>query len=193
MPVVVIVACAPIWVYDLLKWSYGMTRTAGDDIATMVGSAATPQREPRGSFPHTLYLEYYRSAPSDRIAMIKGGLKASVANIIITWISGSKNEALRAVDIPQATMNRWVKADAKLPPAESERVLGVGRLIGQVEAMVEEAGEPAGFDARAWLTRWLGEPLAALGGVRPRDLLDTIEGQRMVSEALARMQSGAYA
>ena len=124
--------------------------------------------------------------------MIKGGLDATLANTILKYISGSKTEALRAVDISHATMNRWVKAHAKLPPAESERILGVGRLVGQVQAMVEESGQPKGFDAGAWLTRWLGEPLPALGGACPRDLLDTIEGQRMVSEALARMRSGAY-
>ena len=169
-----------------------MTGTAVDDIAKTVGSTATTQGRSEGHLPHLSYIEYYRSAPADRIAIIKSGLNASAAYVIIMGISRSKNVALRAVDIPQATMNRWVKANAKLPPAESERVLGVGRLIGQVEAMVEESGDPEGFDARAWLTRWLGEPLAALGGVCPRDLLDTIEGQKLVSEMLARMQSGAY-
>ncbi len=139
------------------------------------------------------YVELYRSAPSSRVAMIKRGLDAAFADVTMEYLAPSKREALRAVGIPQATMNRWLKAEARLPPAESERVLGVGRLLGQVEAMVEESGAPEGFDARAWLMGWLGEPLAALGGVRPRDLLDTIEGQRMVSEMLARMQSGAYA
>ena len=165
-----------------------------DDYDVTIGRAEAPVLPQAKVAPAPVsYLRLYRSAPSDRIAMIKAGLEASIAILIITCISGSKSEALRAVDIPHATMNRWVKADAKLPPAESERILGVGRLVGQVQAMVEESGEPKGFDARAWLTRWLGEPLAALGGVRPRDLLDTIEGQRMVSEALARMRSGAYA
>lgn len=160
---------------------------------TTLRADAPVRRKAKVDVTSLWYVRLYRSAPSDRIEMIKGGLEASIANLIITYISGSKSEALRAVDISHATMNRWVKADAKLPPAESERILGVGRLVGQVQAMVEESGDPKGFDARAWLTRWLGEPLAALGGVCPRDLLDTIEGQRIVSEALARMRSGAYA
>jgi hypothetical protein len=33
--------------------------------------------------------------------------------------------------------------------------------------MIEDSGEPANFDARAWMARWLTEPLPALGGVRP--------------------------
>jgi uncharacterized protein (DUF2384 family) len=58
--------------------------------------------------------------------------------------------------------------------------------------MVQESGDPVNFDARAWLARWLTEPLPAFGGVRPADLIDTMEGQSMVSVALAQIESGAY-
>ena len=58
---------------------------------------------------------------------------------------------------------------------------------------MEGAGNPDGFDAPAWLSRWLTEPLPALGGLRPLDMLDTIEGQGLVSASLARIQAGAYA
>ena len=36
-------------------------------------------------------------------------------------------------------------------------------------------------------------PSPALGGDKPADYMDTIEGQRIVSNLLAMMQSGAYA
>jgi uncharacterized protein (DUF2384 family) len=35
--------------------------------------------------------------------------------------------------------------------------------------------------------------LPAFGGARPADLIDTMEGQSLVSAALGRIQSGAYA
>lgn len=92
-----------------------------------------------------------------------------------------------------ATMNRRVKGKDQLQTAEDERVPGVARLVGQVRNIVEESGDPHGFDATAWMSRWLGEPLPALGGVRPLDLLDTTEGQALVSNTLVQMQSGAYA
>ena len=56
------------------------------------------------------------------------------------------------------------------------------QLVEQVEAMVEEAGSPVGFDARAWLARWLTVPVPALRGARPIDLMGTMEGQRLVSQ-----------
>ena len=80
-----------------------------------------------------------------------------------------------------------------LSTEDSERVLGLAKLVGQLEDMVEESGETDGFDAPEWLSSWLRQPLPALGGVNPIDLLDTMEGQAVVSRALAQIQSGAFA
>lgn len=68
----------------------------------------------------------------------------------------------------------------------------IARLIRQVEVMVAESGRPEGFDAAAWTSRWLREPVPALGGALPLDLIRTPEGAELVSDILARMQSGAY-
>ncbi|MCQ8277360.1 DUF2384 domain-containing protein [Acetobacteraceae bacterium KSS8] len=139
-----------------------------------------------------VHASFFRADPVDRIALIKAGILASEAKIVIGYVSDNQGEALRALDIAPATLNRKIKSRERLASAESERVLGVARLLGQVQAMVEEAGEPQGFDAGRWLQHWLGEPLPALGNRRPRDLLDTIEGQSLVSATLARIGSGAY-
>lgn len=136
---------------------------------------------------------FYRADAIERIDLIKAGILASDAKIFISCVSGNQGEALRALDIAPATLNRKIKGQERLPAAESERVLGVAKLLGQVEAMVEEAGDPDGFDAAAWLQHWLGQPVPALGNRRPRDLLDTIEGQTLVSATLSRIGSGAYA
>jgi uncharacterized protein (DUF2384 family) len=66
------------------------------------------------------------------------------------------------------------------------------RLTAQVQAMVDQSGNSADFDAQAWLSHWLGTPVPALGGRPPGELLDTAEGVLLVSETLARMQSSAY-
>lgn len=72
-------------------------------------------------------------------------------------------------------------------------IVGIAKLVGQLEAMIDESGDPGGFDAPAWLSRWLRDPLPAFGGTRPLDLRETMEGQALVSKALARMQTGVYA
>ena len=67
------------------------------------------------------------------------------------------------------------------------------RLLRQVEILVAESGDPTSFDAKAWLASWLGRPIPAFGGARPREFLGTEEGRQLVSQAITQMQSGAYA
>jgi putative toxin-antitoxin system antitoxin component (TIGR02293 family) len=138
------------------------------------------------------YIHLFRAAPLDRITLVKAGLPASQAKTIMSDLDIPAGAASRALNVPVSTLNRKTKMREALTQDESERVLGLARLIGQVQAMVDESGDPTGFDARKWTARWLGEPLAALGGARPLDLMDTMEGQGLVSDTLARIQSGAY-
>ena len=98
-----------------------------------------------------------------------------------------------ALSLKTATVNRKAARDEVLSVEESERVVGLAKLVGQLEAMVEESGAGEDFDAPTWLSRWLREPLPALNGAKPIDFLDTMEGQALVSRALAQIQSGAYA
>ena len=58
--------------------------------------------------------------------------------------------------------------------------------------MIEESGNPEGFNAAEWVARWMDRPLPALDGQRPAELMDTSDGQALVSNIVARMQSGAY-
>lgn len=161
----------------------------GSATAAPVGVPASPKRQSLGTF----YLRIYRQSPWERVEAIKLGLPASEAKRILVGFKVGQGALLRALDLSPATLNKRAKRGQALPVAESERVLGIARLVGQVETMVEESGSTDGFDAAAWLSGWLTEPVPALGSQRPLDLLDTMEGQGLVSKLLAQMQSGAYA
>lgn len=139
------------------------------------------------------YGRLYRAQAMERIRLITTGVRAADAKRWLEIASLGRNATLKALDLPVATFNRKVKAGERLSQAESERVIGFARLVGQVEAMVDEAGGPAGFDAREWLAQWLMAPVPALDGARPIDLMGTMEGQGLVSQTLAQIGSGAYA
>ena len=139
------------------------------------------------------YLTTYRATPQDRIALIRHGIPASEAKRIFADLMPSQGAGFKALNLSTATVNKKAKHGENLSPDESERVVGFAKLVGQVEAMIDESGDPTNFDAMAWMARWLTEPLPAFGGVRPVDLVDTMEGQALVSAALAQIQSGAYA
>lgn len=130
--------------------------------------------------------------PMARVELVKRGVPASVAATIAGRMGISKERMYATLGLSRATVERKVRDSKPLSPDESSRVLGVGSLIGQVQRMVDESGNAAGFDAAHWLARWLDEPLAALAGMRPAELMDTAEGQAIVARMLSRAQSGAF-
>lgn len=160
-----------------------MTRTK----KTTQGMVMERQPEPMS------YLKVFRATPLERIVMIKHGIRAVEAKRIIHNLAIGQGTTLKALNISQATVNKKAKQDQTLAPDESERVIGFAKLLGQVEAIIQESGNPEGFDAIGWISRWLKEPVPALGGARPIDLMDTMEGQALVATTLAQMESGAYA
>ena len=161
--------------------------------------AATIQGEvAKGKAAALSYLVVYRATPQERIDMIRRGIPASEAKRLFADLSIGQSAGFDALRLATATVNKKAKQGGRLSPEESERILGFrilgfAKLVGQLEAMVQDSGDPTNFNAKAWMARWLTEPLPALGGARPADLLDTMEGQGLVSAALGKIQSGAYA
>lgn len=139
------------------------------------------------------YLEIYRASPADRIRIIKAGVPAANAKRMITDLHFDQQALLGALNLKTATVNRKAARGEVLSPEDSERVIGIAKLVGQLEAMLEDSVAEGDFDALEWLSGWLREPMPAFGGVKPIDLLDTMEGQALVSQALTQIQSGAYA
>ena len=157
-------------------------------------AAPASSRKSRQSDPAPLpYVALYRSSPVELITLIRGGVPASGVKRIVADLRLDQKSAFRALNLKTATINRKATRNESLSRDESERVIGMARLVAQLQSIVEESGDPQGFDAPAWLSRWLREPLPALGGQQPLDLLDTMEGQALVASVLAKLQSGAYA
>jgi putative toxin-antitoxin system antitoxin component (TIGR02293 family) len=153
-------------------------------------ASGTLKRDKIGAFS---YLSVFETSPLERISLIKQGVPAAEVKRLLTDLNIGQGAGLKALNLPSATVNKKAKTGDLLSREESERVIGLARLVGQLEAMVEASGDGSAFDAHAWIARWLAEPLPAFGGACPLDLIDTMEGQGLVSSALAKLQSGAYA
>ncbi|MFC7460584.1 antitoxin Xre/MbcA/ParS toxin-binding domain-containing protein [Hydrogenophaga defluvii] len=164
----------------------------GQDI-----KAGRAQRAIVGPLQGTLashnYIEVYRADPMQRVQWVKGGVPAQAVVELAKQMVMSKERLVGTLGLGRATIDRKVRDRKTLSQDEGSRILGMVRLVGQVQAMVEESGRPEGFDAGAWVARWLEQPVPALGGRRPAEFMDTPEGQGLVSDLVARMQSGAYA
>ncbi|WP_235581397.1 MULTISPECIES: antitoxin Xre/MbcA/ParS toxin-binding domain-containing protein [unclassified Rhizobacter] len=141
----------------------------------------------------TDFLQAFQADAMERVRIVKRGVPAGVIDTMARRMGMPKEKLIVTLGLARATVDRKARDSKPLSPDEGSKVLGMARLVGQVQAMVEESGDAAGFDAAAWVAGWLDRPLPALGGQRPAELMDTAEGQGLVSQLVARMRSGAYA
>lgn len=139
------------------------------------------------------FVDMYRADPIERIDLIKRGVPATEVEALAKRMAIPKDRLVSTLGLARATVDRKAKENKPLSSDDSSRVVGMARLVGQVQSMVDESGNPDGFNAAEWVARWLETPLAALGSRCPAEFMDTSDGQRLVSDLMARMQSGAYA
>lgn len=153
---------------------------------------AKPPTSKSASVFATNFRQVFEADAMERVRIVKQGVPASVVDVMARRMAIPKERLVGTLGLARATIDRKARENKALSTDESSRVLGMARLVGQVQAMVEESGNPEGFNAAEWVAGWLERPLAALGGQRPAELMDTPEGQGIVSQLVARMQSGAY-
>lgn len=158
--------------------------------ATVTGTHIVETKKPLSV---TNFSDVYRLGPLERIDIIKRGVPADEVAKIAKTIGRPKERLFKVLGLPRATVDRRARSKQQLSAEQGERVLGFSKLVGQVQVMVEQSGNPKGFDAARWVADWLDKPVPALGGRCPAEYMDTAEGQELVSGLIARIQSGAYA
>lgn len=139
-----------------------------------------------------LFTSWNKMDFADRIHVIRSGVPAQRIGELSSVMGMPKEALMESLGLPRATINRKVQLQQTLSPQESERVMGMQTLIGQVQAMIDPDSAPE-FDAAKWLATWLAAPLPALDGATPASFMDTVEGQKYVGNLLEMAQSGAYA
>ncbi len=159
---------------------------------TVSSAPAAKPADLEGAIRAGLYRKVPKAPVGVRVAAIRLGLSATIVKNIAGHMLIRQDLLYSTLGLARATMVRKLRNKERMKPDESERVLGLAALIGQVEEMVARSGDPKDFDAAQWVAQWLRQPLPALGGKAPAEWMDTSEGQRLVADTLARMESGAY-
>lgn len=130
--------------------------------------------------------------PLQKVSLAKEGVSPSIPVLVARSMGISRAKLYKTLGLAPATMNRYLRQKKALNQDDSERILGLLSLVGQADRLVRESGEPAGFDAGKWVAAWLERPQPALDGHRPAEFMDSATGRQIVSDLVARMQSGAY-
>jgi putative toxin-antitoxin system antitoxin component (TIGR02293 family) len=162
-----------------------------DGGRTAVSGRALLKALPKPQDP-AVFRKLYGLPSLERIQLVKRGIPARWFVKVSERMAMPKDKLYKTIGVAKATVTRKSRTNQMLDRDESERAIAMMVLFGQVESMVAESGRPDGFEASTWTASWLDRPLSALGGQRPGELMDTADGRALVSDLLARMQSGAY-
>ena len=138
------------------------------------------------------FIASYQMDFTDKIRVIRSGLPAQRVCELSSVMGMPIKALIDSLGLSHTAIKRKVQREHALSPGESERVMGIQALIGQVQAMIAPEST-AEFDAAIWLANWLVNPLPALAGATPASFMDTVEGQKYVSNLLEMSQSGSYA
>ncbi|WP_229506772.1 antitoxin Xre-like helix-turn-helix domain-containing protein [Pseudoduganella rivuli] len=163
------------------------SKKSDTDVVVLRGIRKQPMRAKVAKFT-----AWYTMDITEKIGALRSGVPAQLVGELSLAMDMPKEALMDSLGLSRATINRKVQREQPLSREESERVMGMQSLIGQVQAMIDADSAPE-FDAAKWLARWLAEPLPALGGATPASYMDTVEGQKYVGNLLAMAQSGAYA
>jgi putative toxin-antitoxin system antitoxin component (TIGR02293 family) len=138
------------------------------------------------------FQEASRAGWGELAVVVHQGIPATEVEDLAELLALPFDELCAALSLPPSTIRRKARNREALPADQGERVLGLQRMVGQIQTIVEECGNPKGFDAAIWAGNWLTSPLPALEGHRGIEYLGTITGQQLLSDLLMRNISGAY-
>jgi putative toxin-antitoxin system antitoxin component (TIGR02293 family) len=137
-------------------------------------------------------LAWVEAPLADRIRLLRQGVPANWVRQAEEEMALSRSTLCALLGLKLSTINRKLNHKLRLSPDESERLMGLQRLIGEVEAVVRDCGDGQEFAAGRWLASWLQRPNQALGGATPAAFLDTADGREQLGRLIGAQRSGAY-
>jgi putative toxin-antitoxin system antitoxin component (TIGR02293 family) len=131
----------------------------------------------------TIFKSYPLENDPEMAALILAGLPTTVLRKVAAFLGLRPAKIGSLVNINEKTLERRLKAHARLKPDESERVARLMRIISFATAALESEAH-----AREWLNR----PLRELGGRTPLQMTATEPGAREVERVLGRIEHGIF-
>jgi putative toxin-antitoxin system antitoxin component (TIGR02293 family) len=130
----------------------------------------------------------YKEVDDRNVIHLIGAVRDGIAYDVFETIAGhspfSIDEWSQFLHLSGRTMQRYKKEQKTFEPIQSERILRITLLNNKGE---EVFGDMARFHT------WLNHKNIALGGILPKDLLDTDFGIDLLKDELIRIETGVLA
>lgn len=127
----------------------------------------------------------YRSASNDIdfIRLIRAGVSKNALNHLLKITGFSSLEIAKMLHLTDRTLRRFEGRD-KFNPDQSERILELAGLYARGREVFDDMDE---------FKEWMNTSLLPLGDKKPKELLDTSLGIRMIMKELGRIEYGVFA
>jgi putative toxin-antitoxin system antitoxin component (TIGR02293 family) len=132
---------------------------------------------------NAIFKSYPLENDLEMAALILAGLPTVALKRVGAFLGLRPAKVGSLVNINEKTLERRLKAHARLKPDESERVARLMRIISLAASVLESESH-----AREWLNR----PLRELGDRTPLQMTATEPGAREVERVLGRIEYGIF-
>ncbi len=133
---------------------------------------------------HTKHTIAYEGNNLDLVERVRQGIKYRDFMLIANATQFTLPEWSRFLHLSARTMQRYQKEKKAFPAPQSEKILEIEQLNNKG---IEVFKDKDNFNS------WLETKNIALGGVKPKELLDTSFGVSMVKDELTRIEYGVLA
>ena len=153
-----------------------------------------PLRYKRKAGVTSFVTRIHGAEPLQLIATERDGVASVFVKDLASELRIPSQRMFAILGVPKATAEKKIAAGELLAGSGGRAALGIARLLGMAQAMVDgsTAAAAADFDTGRWLGEWLERPQPALGGRKPAELVDTPTGLAVVTRLLGAIESGAY-
>ncbi len=129
------------------------------------------------------YIKTNIESPFDYITIANKGLNSNVILNFRRHFKISREFTAELLNISEPTMYRWVRGNKKLGRNYSIQLFELTELFLYGSELFENIEN---------FFKWLELPNAALGGLKPKELLEVPNGISKVKDLLGRIEYGVY-
>jgi putative toxin-antitoxin system antitoxin component (TIGR02293 family) len=135
----------------------------------------------RHGYVHLLGM--HDTTPARLHGLVQDGLPYSALEQLLVRLGNTGIDLSDVLQIPPRTFHRR-KAEGRLPPDESDRLLRFARIFGKVLDLFDQDQESA--------VAWFAGPVVGLGGLHPLDLVKSEPGCQEIETLVGRLEHGVF-
>jgi len=134
------------------------------------------------TYSEDLFKDLFENSPIPYlISRSREGIKFSIFNKLVNGRPFTMKDWANYLHLSETTLQRYKKENIVFEPFKSEKII-------QITLLQKKGGKA--FGDKEKFNQWMETTIAALGGVKPKELIDSSYGVDLVNDELGRIEYG---